>query len=37
MNIRFDNIGYGEVCYWNELTSTCQSLSCENVSTDLCP
>ncbi|CAD8146225.1 unnamed protein product [Paramecium pentaurelia] len=35
-NIRFDNIGYGNVCYWNNHISSCQNLLCENVSVDKC-
>ncbi|CAK78803.1 unnamed protein product (macronuclear) [Paramecium tetraurelia] len=35
-NIRFDNIGYGSVCYWNNQNSQCNNLLCENVSVDQC-
>ncbi|CAD8137739.1 unnamed protein product [Paramecium pentaurelia] len=35
-NIRFDNVGYGNVCYWNNLIQQCENLLCENVSVDQC-
>ncbi|CAD8045949.1 unnamed protein product [Paramecium sonneborni] len=35
-NIRFDNVGYGSVCYWNNNNSSCENLLCENVSAQQC-